>query len=170
MIITSEPSGATVVINDSWRGTTPYTLKFMHYGVYSIRMEMDGYYPMIVKEPIKAPYYQQTGTEFVSEVLVPKRISDVRELHYVLQKVESEDSKEDVMQRAEEMKQQVDATFKERQERDAERKPIHLPLPEKKKSAADKTEKKTDDVAEKTEKTDSTLSPTTAETTVEQPE
>lgn len=134
MIITSEPSGATVIVNNSWRGVTPYTLKFMHYGVYGIRMEMEGYYPMIVKEPIKAPFYQQNGAEIVSEVLVPKRISDVRELHYVLQKIETEDSKEDVMQRADEMRGRMEAISKERTERDKTLKPINLPLPEKKKS------------------------------------
>lgn len=131
MVITSEPSGAEVWVNEQWHGKTPYTLPFKHYGVYSIRMEMPGYYPMYVKEPVKAPVYQHIGPDLVSEALIPATIHDDRSLHYVLRKVEEPDPTEEVVARAKDMIDTSEPVIQRRREYDALRQPKSLPLPEK---------------------------------------
>ena len=44
--ITSEPSGATVLVNEAKVGQTPYTYRFKHYGTFDIRLEKKGYQSM----------------------------------------------------------------------------------------------------------------------------
>lgn len=132
MVITSDPPGATVTINQTWTGKTPYVLPFKHYGTYDIRIEKADHYPLHVAEPITAPLYEQPGVDFVSEVLIPKKIRDVRRLHYKLEKTDQQDKLTDILGRAEEMATRTGNIAARRQERDAQRKPRSLPLPEKK--------------------------------------
>lgn len=131
MIITSEPEGAEVVVNQTWRGTTPFTLRFKHYGTYAIRLEKEGYHPVYVKEPVAAPAYQQPGADFVSQVLVPARIEDVRHLHYDLEPVGDPEELEMVLGRSRAMRERAEGIAAARAERDAERESLELPLPEK---------------------------------------
>lgn len=132
MVITSEPSGVEVWVNEQWHGKTPYTLPFKHYGVFSIRLEKQGYYPVYVKEPVDAPFYQHIGPDLVSEALIPATIKDGRNLHYVLRKVEEPDAIDEVVTRAQDMIQTSDPIIQQRREADALRQPKDVPLlPEK---------------------------------------
>ncbi len=132
MIITSEPSGADVWVNEQWHGKTPYELPFKHYGVFSIRLEAKGYYPIYVKEPVPAPLYEQPGIDLVSEAAVPTTIKDNRSLHYVLQKIEEPDAIAGVLERADDMITRTDEIITTRRVYDSQRQPKDLPiLPEK---------------------------------------
>ncbi|MCX7934379.1 MAG: PEGA domain-containing protein [Planctomycetota bacterium] len=133
MHITSEPEGATVVINQSVRGKTPFTYRFKHYGTYDIRLEAPGYYPLQVAEPIAAPLYEQPGLDLVSEAVIPSRIRDYRHLHYRLAPIGDPDAMEDILSRQEEMRNRSDEIAARRKARDEARKPLHLPLKEKEK-------------------------------------
>jgi len=126
--ITSEPSGAEVLINDTYRGTTPMTHRFVHYQTFIIRLEKEGFHPLCVEEPIASPAYQKPGVDFVAEALVPKRIVDRRELHYTLEPVEGPDDLEALLGRAADAKASVEEAARRRAERDAERKPMQAPL------------------------------------------
>jgi hypothetical protein len=126
--ITSEPTGAEVLINDTYRGVTPMTHRFVHYQVFRIRLEKEGYHPRVVEEPIAAPGYEKPGVDFVSEALVPKQITDRRELHYELEKVEGPDELEPLLQRAAETRESVEEAARRRAERDKEREPVEAPL------------------------------------------
>lgn len=128
MVITTDPPGATVVVNQTWSGTTPYTLKFKHYGTYSIRIEKPGYYPLDLKEPLAAPFYEQPGVDLVSEAMIPKKVYDVRELHYVLQKIEDTDEVKDIVARSEAFAAGSEKIATERQEKERTRESIRLPL------------------------------------------
>lgn len=132
MVITSEPSGADVWINEQWHGKTPYELSFKHYGVFSVRLEAKGYYPMYVKEPVPAPLYQQPGLDLISEAAIPGTIRDNRSMHYVMQKIEGPDPVEDVLGRADDMITRTDEIIVNRRVYDSQRDPVDLPfLPEK---------------------------------------
>jgi len=133
MHITSEPEGATVVINQSVRGKTPFTYRFKHYGTYDIRLEAPGYYPLHVAEPITAPIYEQPGVDLISEAIVPARIKDHRRLHYCLSPIGDPDTMDDILGRYEEMKMRSDEIAARRKARDEARQPFHLPLKEKEK-------------------------------------
>lgn len=109
LVITSDPPGATVTVNQQWQGTTPYVVPFKHYGVYDIWIEHPGveengrmvkFYPLHVGEPVKAPTYQKPGLDFVSEVMMPTTLRDQHSLHYVLERVAEADDIDDVLDRA----------------------------------------------------------------------
>lgn len=113
LVITSEPTGADVTVNQQWKGKTPYVLPFKHYGVYDIWIEHPGYeengkmvkfYPMHVGEPVKAPGYQYAGADFVTEVLLPTTLRDQHNLHYVLERVDQADDIDDVLARASQLR------------------------------------------------------------------
>ena len=132
MVITSEPSGADVWVNEQWHGKTPFELPFKHYGVFSVRLEAEGYYPMYVKEPVAAPLYEQPGIDLISEAAIPATIEDQRNLHYVMQKIKEPDSVAEVLERADDMISRTDEVITKRRVYDSQRDPVDLPiLPEK---------------------------------------
>ncbi len=160
MLITSDPEGVKVTVNQTWVGKTPFKMKFMHYGVYDIRLEQPGYYPMQVKEPVKAPAYQQPGLDLVSEALVPAKLKDFRELHYKMEKIEKEDDINDIMARNDEVKEKARLIAAQREEKDKNRKPLHLPLSTKKETAEKEKDRRKaeENVQKKTEPENETQS------------
>lgn len=121
MVITSEPPGAEVVINQTIETTTPATIRFKHYGVYDIRLSKEGYYPLHVAEPIRAPAHQYTGPDFVSDVLVPVKVTDRHELHYRLEPIAESDDLEAVLDRSMALKEEAAEVARRRRERDEDR-------------------------------------------------
>lgn len=139
LVITSEPSGANVTVNQQWKGTTPYVLPFKHYGVYDIWIEHPGYeedgkmvkfYPLHVGEPVKAPGYQYAGADFVTEVMLPTTLRDQRNLHYVLERVDQSDDIVDVLDRAAQMRAASRMRTEMRREKDIQRGRIRPDQPE----------------------------------------
>ncbi|MHC4870834.1 MAG: PEGA domain-containing protein [Planctomycetota bacterium] len=146
LYITSEPDGASVLINDTYKGTTPMTHKFVHYQVFGLRLEKEGYHPIYAEEKIAAPLYEKPGIDFISEALIPKKIHDRRELHYKLEKIEGVDDLESVLKNADKMRQKVGKLAEKSKIEEKEREHLKLPLPlkegareaeEKKKKAAE---------------------------------
>lgn len=152
LVITSEPSGAEVRVNNQWRGKTPYELPFKHYGTFGITIEHPGYVPVFVKEPVEAPAYQRIGPDLISEAVIPAKINDVRKLHYVLQKVEGPDDPAGIVTRAEEMIQSSDPILDRQRKADALRQPkeLFLPVKEPKKTKALEEEQRKAKIAELT--------------------
>lgn len=127
MVITSEPSGARVVVNDEFVGTTPYEMDVMHIGVFRIRLEKDGYYPMNVKEPYPAKPHQKIPFDLAAHA-GPWTIQEEREFHYVMQRIEHPDDIAGIIARAEEMRDQTTPLIEERRAYSAERTPIEWPI------------------------------------------
>ena len=130
LVITSEPTGADITVNQQWKGKTPYVLPFKHYGVYDIWIEHPGFeengkmvkfYPLHVGEPIKAPGYQYAGADFVTEVLLPTTLRDQHNLHYVLERVDKADDVTDVLARANQLREASQARTRMRYEKDVQR-------------------------------------------------
>lgn len=128
MVVTTDPPGATVTIDNTYTGVSPMTHRFAHYGVKGIRVEKEGYQPLYVEEAVRSPGYQKPGVDFVAEALWPGRLHDRQEFHYTLEPLGEPDAAADVMRRADEMGEYVEARARERRERDAERHPLTLPL------------------------------------------
>ncbi|MBN2711946.1 MAG: PEGA domain-containing protein [Planctomycetes bacterium] len=141
MVITSEPSGATVVVNQTWKGVTPYVLPFKHYGTYDILITHKDCYPLHVAEPVAAPLYEQPGVDIVSEVLLPTKVKDVRKLHYKLEKLAKPDNLEDILSRNDAMRAKSEEISERRRIRDEKRNPKELPLHTKKEEKEAKKEK-----------------------------
>lgn len=125
--ITTEPSGAKVTINKTYEGTSPMTMPFVHYQVFGIMIEKEGYHPLYVEEPIVAPFCEKPGIDFFTEIS-PMKVNDRRELHYVLQETGAADNVDDVLSRAAEMKTRLDALAAQHAEADKKRKHFTPPI------------------------------------------
>ncbi len=72
--ITSKPSGALVYLNDEEVGRTPVTVSHLFYGVYSVRLELDGHKPLWTKKEAKAPWWEMPGPDLVAEMIPGKKV------------------------------------------------------------------------------------------------
>jgi len=67
--ITSEPTGALVMLNDEEVGRTPLQVPFTWYGTYDVRLERDGYHPKWTTADAKAPWWETPGIDLVAEAI-----------------------------------------------------------------------------------------------------
>src|SRR3954451_24071148 len=80
--IRTDPPGAQVIVNNEEIGPTPVSRSFTYYGDREITLMLDGHQTQTIIQPIKAPWYDNYLTEFVSENLLPFHIRDEREFNY----------------------------------------------------------------------------------------
>lgn len=102
--IDSTPQGALVHLNDQEVGRTPLSVPFKFYGVYDVRLELDGYEPLWTKEKAKAPWWEAPGPDLFAEALSDAHI--IEDWHYDLKPKAAVDDAA-VVKRAEELKSQV---------------------------------------------------------------
>jgi hypothetical protein len=94
--ITSEPSGALVWLNDQQIGQTPTEATFRFHGVYDVRLELDGFEPLITEASASPPIYEHAPLDLFAEAL-PLRLENVHQWHFVLEpSLESVASTEDL--------------------------------------------------------------------------
>ncbi|MEM9296507.1 MAG: PEGA domain-containing protein [Planctomycetota bacterium] len=74
--VTSEPPGALVSLNDVEVGRTPVTTDFLFYGVYDVRLTLDGYTPLRTQAEAEAPWWDYPGPDLFAEA-VPGLKSEV---------------------------------------------------------------------------------------------
>lgn len=84
LIVTSEPAGARVRVDDELVGETPLRLPFVHYGVRRVTLYLDGYQSMSVLADISPPWYGTFPADILTEILVPVGWRDDHALHLVL--------------------------------------------------------------------------------------
>jgi hypothetical protein len=85
-VITSEPSGAIVYDEKGLpMGAAPTDRAFVYYGGYQFTLVRDGYETLVVRENVRAPFYEWFLLDFVSENLLPFTIRDIRRFNYQLQ-------------------------------------------------------------------------------------
>ena len=75
--ITSEPSGALVHLNDQEVGRTPLTVPFLFYGVYSVRLEAEGFTSLWTRRKARAPWWELPPLDLVAET-VPGTRADLQ--------------------------------------------------------------------------------------------
>lgn len=66
--ITSEPAGALVWLNDVEVGRTPTQVDFTYFGVYDVRLDLEGYEPIIARRDAKAPLHEYPGIDLLAEM------------------------------------------------------------------------------------------------------
>jgi hypothetical protein len=104
--IDSNPQGALVHLNDEEVGRTPLSVPYKFYGVYDVRLELDGYEPLWTKEEAKAPWWEAPGPDLFAEALTDADV--IQDWHFNLKPKGAVDDAA-VVQRAEELKAQVNA-------------------------------------------------------------
>ncbi|MEM7230461.1 MAG: PEGA domain-containing protein [Planctomycetota bacterium] len=83
LVITSEPDGALVWLNDREIGRTPVEVEFYDYGTYDVRLERDGFEPIMTSGHADAPWYDVPGPDLIFEANPNGRVT--RTWHYVLE-------------------------------------------------------------------------------------
>ncbi len=83
-VITSEPAGAEVRLDDDLVGRTPVQVPFMHYGTRRFTVYLDGYVTQSRVVDVDPPWYGYFPLDIVSEVLIPVGWHDRREVHFQL--------------------------------------------------------------------------------------
>ncbi len=101
--IRTDPPGALVSVNGQELGTSPVSKSFVYYGDRDIRISKDGFRTEQVIQPVRAPWWDNYLTEFISENVVPITLRDEREYVYKLVPEESPTSDE-LIQRAEQLR------------------------------------------------------------------
>lgn len=67
LLISSEPAGALVYLNDQEVGRTPIEVPFTWYGTYDVRLERDGYAPLWTERTASAPWWDRPGIDLLTE-------------------------------------------------------------------------------------------------------
>jgi hypothetical protein len=81
--ITSEPSGATVWLNDREIGRTPCEAEFTYYGTYDVRLQLDGYEPLDTTGEAVAPIWDTIPLDLAAEA-APAKLESKNAWHYTL--------------------------------------------------------------------------------------
>jgi hypothetical protein len=76
MTVRSNPPGATVYLDGKEIGRTPFSTNFDFYGKREFRIVKQGYETKTVLLPVPVPWYELPGIDFVSEVLLPGKLTD----------------------------------------------------------------------------------------------
>ena len=76
--IDSEPSGALVWINHAQVGRTPVDVSFTHEGTYDVRIEKEGYEPLVTPATTEGPVWDMVPLDFVVEILPIKALNETR--------------------------------------------------------------------------------------------
>lgn len=85
MTVRSNPPGATVYLDGKEIGRTPFSTNFDYYGRREFRVVKEGYETKTVIRPVSAPWYQWFPFDFVSEVVIPGKITDEKFYEFDLQ-------------------------------------------------------------------------------------
>jgi hypothetical protein len=99
--ITTEPQGTLVWLNDREVGRTPVEVDFKHYGTYDVRLERQGYEPMMTSGRANAPWWDTVGLDLLAELTLADLESRI-EWHYVMTPLD--DDHDALMNRAHELR------------------------------------------------------------------
>jgi len=83
IVVTSEPEGAVVYLNDREIGRTPVETDFRFFGAYDVRLHLEGYEPLVTSREAEAPVYEWPGIDLLAEA-VPATIATRLEWHFQL--------------------------------------------------------------------------------------
>ena len=82
--IRTDPPGALVYINSEEAGISPVSVNYTYYGDRRVTIQAEGYETINTVVPIRAPWWDNLLTEFVSENLVPVTLRDEREFRFTM--------------------------------------------------------------------------------------
>ncbi len=74
LLITSEPAGALVFLNDEEVGRTPLEVPFTWYGTYDVRLEREGHQTLQTQQTAEQPWWETPGPDLFAEAVPDKRV------------------------------------------------------------------------------------------------
>ncbi len=69
LVVTSDPPGALVTINDAEAGLTPLEADFRYYGEYDVSLTKDGYEPLRTRASARAPVYEYPPLDLAASAM-----------------------------------------------------------------------------------------------------
>lgn len=113
IVVTSDPPGARVFLNDQEIGLTPAEASFKFYGTYAVRLDKPGYEPIVTTRKASAPIHEWPGLDLVATAL-PYRFTDRQEWHFDLtpaleSQADEAALEEGLRERAVELREQLEA-------------------------------------------------------------
>lgn len=106
--VTTTPPGAIVFLNDLEVGRTPCDVEFVHYGVYDLRLRLEGYEPVVGSGRADAPVWDFIGADFFAEI-APAQLESRVEWHFDLEPSTRDAAA--LRERAQVMRAQSDSAF-----------------------------------------------------------
>ena len=85
LTIRSEPPGAAVRLDHEIVGTTPVTVRFLHYGDRRLTLYLDGYRTRSERVHVGAPWWATFPIDLFTEVLLPFGWEDRHVVHFQLE-------------------------------------------------------------------------------------
>ncbi len=76
--IDSTPPGALVWLNDAQVGRTPVDVSIAHHGIYDVRLEKEGFEPLVTSRDTDGPVWDTVPMDLVVEVMPIKAKCDAR--------------------------------------------------------------------------------------------
>jgi len=111
--VTSTPPGARVLLNDQDIGTTPVETRFTFYGGYDIQLIKPGYEHLHELKHAKAPLHEYPVIDLAATA-APADINHTIEWHFdltpVAESIDPEAAREDLLNRAEDLREQARTT------------------------------------------------------------
>ena len=104
--IDTDPPGALVWLNEAQLGRSPVDVGISQDGVYSLRLEKDGFEPVITGIDVRGPLWDQPPVDFFAEVLPIDARADSRWTFVLRPRDDSEDR---LLERASEMRSKLGA-------------------------------------------------------------
>ncbi len=99
--IETDPPGALVWVNDRQAGRTPVSVAFTHEGTYDLRLEKEGYEPLVTPATTEGPIWDAVPLDFFAEILPVRARNETR---WVFTLSPRDDSEEALVSRAEELR------------------------------------------------------------------
>jgi hypothetical protein len=84
LVLTSEPPGAEVRLDDESVGRTPVKVPFEHYGTRRVTFYLAGHRTVTTQLELAPRWYARFPVDLVTEVLLPLGLDDRRRYHQVL--------------------------------------------------------------------------------------
>jgi len=108
--VRTNPPGAVLYVDNQEIGITPVSTSYTYYGTREIRLEKDGFEPVVKLHDFRPPWYQIPPLDFVSENIVPWEIRDQRELSFEMVQLRLVPP-EELRARAEQLRRNAQAGF-----------------------------------------------------------
>lgn len=83
ILVTSEPEGAIVYLNDREIGRTPVEADFAYFGVYDVRLNLEGHEPVVTSRRARAPLHEVPPIDLAAEA-VPAKLPTRIAWHFVM--------------------------------------------------------------------------------------
>ncbi|HUV38943.1 MAG TPA: PEGA domain-containing protein [Planctomycetota bacterium] len=105
LIITSDPPGARVYVDDEEVGQTPVSTRFDFYGGRTFVLKKDGYRDTMEVRKVRKPFYAQPVLDIITD-LGPIPIKDHQSFHFKMEPMQPVDA-DALIERAREMRSRV---------------------------------------------------------------